>query len=511
MNNIIKLINSEISIGKIFSFVYNINILMFILNIYLFTVFFQEYSYINKYTLVLISVIHLQIFIFYKKIMQTDNIFYLLLVSVFLIFYSLRLTTLIIYPNSIMDQFRIENFAYSEMNNFLIYMNLFFLIAHIFFLKLSRSFVVKTPLNNLGNKINIIFYFSVFALCCSIFFNFYYLQVTDFGRIQNRSLSYLSILLNYQFPLIILFITFIMKISIKKSFVIVFTLIFFVLFISLIGSRSALVTVVILFGFSLLVVYGNFQLKISLLRTALFGIIIFFMYVTFNLGTYAREQFFSIKIPFSLKNMSLITIKYINFNFLNQDIEEDIKIQGGYIENRTSLIYSRVGFLDIASFTYNYEGVNDVYNGPNYVKSVIDNLLTPGFNVYDQLPTARMFRMKYQNVDLENIKQYYHTDMVTIFSELKILFGYLGIFMVPFILYSFIIIKQKIESNNLLEFTQYYWLVILYLLFFDLINSFGFDTFLINTVKTVIVGLLYFLIIELITKLTKVTICKQQL
>lgn len=70
-------------------------------------------------------------------------------------------------------------------------------------------------------------------------------------------------------------------------------------------------------------------------------------------------------------------------------------------------------------------------------------------------------------------------------------------------------VNFKIESGNLLEFTKYYWLVILYLLYFNFINSFGFDTFCINTAKTVIISLIYFLIIKLITKLMKVSICQQ--
>jgi hypothetical protein len=92
-------------------------------------------------------------------------------------------------------------------------------------------------------------------------------------------------------------------------------------------------------------------------------------------------------------------------------------------------ILDRMGFLDMSTeLIFSSRHYRSVINFSHYAKSVIDNGLTPGFNVFDAPKAANILSFIYDGtpgVSLKTValKSYYHSDMFTVYGEAYVLFG----------------------------------------------------------------------------------------
>ncbi len=104
-------------------------------------------------------------------------------------------------------------------------------------------------------------------------------------------------------------------------------------------------------------------------------------------------------------------------------------------------IFDRAGFFDysaeIIAHTDIYKGV---FNLSTYARSIIDNLLTPGFDVYDQPKISNALQFVYEDLGVpskELVTETYQSDQFGIYGELYALFGYASLpvfFLIAFIL-----------------------------------------------------------------------------
>jgi hypothetical protein len=91
-------------------------------------------------------------------------------------------------------------------------------------------------------------------------------------------------------------------------------------------------------------------------------------------------------------------------------------------------IAARAGYFDFsAEVIANQEEYSAVINFPTYLRSLIDNLLTPGFDVFDQPMTANALRFIYYDQGQPSramADAFYHSDQICVYGEFYVLFGF---------------------------------------------------------------------------------------
>jgi hypothetical protein len=94
-------------------------------------------------------------------------------------------------------------------------------------------------------------------------------------------------------------------------------------------------------------------------------------------------------------------------------------------------LLSRAGFFDFASeIIAHRDEYRSVINLPTYQRSIIDNILTPGFDVFDQPKIANSLMFVYKQWGKPSKKvvdEAYQSDQLTIYGESYALFGYGGL------------------------------------------------------------------------------------
>ena len=158
-------------------------------------------------------------------------------------------------------------------------------------------------------------------------------------------------------------------------------------------------------------------------------------------------------------------------------------------------IVSRMGYFDFsAEIIANSDDYAGVFTVGSYFKSIVDNLLTPGFDVFDQPKISNSLKYAYSNSlgdasksNETNAVGVYHTDHFGLYGEMYGLFNYASLLVVYFIAYllkSAFRYKGKL-SPRVIALNRVFILWI----FFQWMNSFGLDWILINLV---IVGVSYY-------------------
>ena len=97
--------------------------------------------------------------------------------------------------------------------------------------------------------------------------------------------------------------------------------------------------------------------------------------------------------------------------------------------------------------------INPVY----YFESVVDNIVTPGFDVFDAPRAANNTISIYNNFPLlkkSDVDTFYQSDMLTIYGENYVLFGNLGAILACFLMGFFS--KLMFESINMANDLWYY-------------------------------------------------------
>jgi len=151
-------------------------------------------------------------------------------------------------------------------------------------------------------------------------------------------------------------------------------------------------------------------------------------------------------------------------------------------------VLARAGYFDFSAEVIAHRDIyRSVVNPPAYGRSIIDNLLTPGFDMFDQPLMANAIRFLYANhgpPSKQAVGEAYHSDQIGGYGELFTLFGYgsLPLFLfIPFVLKR---VYTQLRSANPLTLAMKR--IIVLSLFPQLINSFGFDWIVVQTVPFVI-------------------------
>lgn len=433
----------------------------------LFLGFFQEelanHPYVDEWTLSLSLILCIQTFIVLKFEAYHPDPFVLIMAYLLIFFYELRIFTLLLYPvYTILDRYA---YAPSDSNFTLLYV----LVANIFLytgffcrkykniiLPESINYNVKMPYGG----------FSIFILSL-ILANF------PRGWISEENMQHFFDLIcnNIFTPNLVLVVlsvyvfTFRNQLSSKHVLIVVIGAGLLCLLQTLSYSRSGLLTLFDTCFVFILV----FLPKIRFKRISVY----LFLFTMPFLLTVAINIYSISSISRSIKGDDGTTlsekIKLFNEsrNIVNNSLESDrYKAQA----------FSRAGYFDFSSeIIAHREQYAGIFTGTTYFKSIIDNDLTPGFDIFNQPRITSSLRYVYGNINIlyRSKGEQSHSDHMGIYGEMYALFGYFSCLILFIIAYGFKKIYYHTQTQNPIKSGLIRILVLF--MFYRYMNSFGLD------------------------------------
>lgn len=423
-----------------------------------------ENEYINKYTILLACFLSLQNIgmLSYQK--KTNDPFVFILVLIVTLFYLTRVSSLIYVPWSLaLSRFPLtaDDFNYSFLYICISNISIFAGLISV----RGKSFIKKIDTNKVKPaKLLPVLLILIFGLFSQ------YIYKVDIEVLTRIAGLFFGLFL-YHGAILLLTVTYFVSNfeNMPRSDKVALSLLFTVLIIllTLIGSRSAIITILT----TLLCVLLSFNGVIKLRKHSLLAvpILIPLMTLSFFVATYLRDDGYDPKTTVTLARIS--TLKDITF-IGSENISE------GEVKLIAAPIFDRAGYLSYAvDVITNHEEYSAVINFEYYLKSIVDNVLTPGFDIFETPRASNAFNRIYTGRAIPTKKEAaenYNSEMFTTYGEYYILFG--GYWaLIPLFIISFIFKKAyySIDTQNI--FLYYLYRSLILLVFHNWLISFGFD------------------------------------
>jgi hypothetical protein len=140
-------------------------------------------------------------------------------------------------------------------------------------------------------------------------------------------------------------------------------------------------------------------------------------------------------------------------------------------------IFARGGFFDFAAeLIAHRKEYSSIFHLSTYYKSIVDNLLTPGFDVYDQPKIGNALEFVYQDMgdpSKEVAEEFYQSDQLEVYGEFYALYAWasLPLFFLVAWLMKRTYVGVKARNPYMLTMKK----VVTLFMWVEIINSFGFD------------------------------------
>lgn len=425
----------------------------------------QGNEYINQETIVLAVILSIQTHVALFIERRQRDPFVILLAFTMILYFSLRIFTLTLYPISeVFDRYPYNAENSNDAIIFIVIANTF-LFAGFYVVKFKTSPIIDASNWRSTSTARVIF-LMLFAIV------FIY---TSGNGVLPRMLNFLVLLVSQDIIfLMALVYYFTFKDTLSRKFVA--TLIALILFEAILhilsGSRSAIIGIIMNITFAILAVAGSikFNKKYVLIGLVLMPVFVALLTASFILSTTIRA---SKEIKTSQNSFNLMeAIDYASATNVEMDNFEPL----------LAPIFSRVGFYDYSAEIIAHSGrYSSVLNFESYGKSIIDNLLTPGFDVFDQPKISNSLNFIYRGLGKPSknlVGEGYQSDQLGIYGEFYALFGYASI--APFFLMAFLLKRIYVGLRSANPYILAMKRIILLYLFDVSINSFGFDWLLIQ-------------------------------
>ena len=425
-------------------------------------------NYINSGSLFWLLILSIQnsFFLYLEK--NKRDPFILILVANTILFYMIRVFSLIYYYPDI--RLLIDNVSYNSPY----YLSLNYTLIYIFScngaivagLRAVRSNITykcyRVPKNNSTNS-NIVLIILLIQLI-SGFLNRFSLDST-----MDRVLSFIVPLLNNSilvlFTLIYLLENKYMSNLQKRIFYILFLSIPVVMTLN--GSRAGILTI------SVYLIIGLFS-KFNEIKVGIRNMIIFAVFLIIGLGLFTLAN--EVRTDSAIKNQGVISDEQIQ---LGSNINSFGLNLG--VKELMYPIFTRLGYIDYSVELINRsEFYRQIINLEYYFKSIVDNGLTPGFDIFNTATISTSLKyINYGNMGSvvgksQARKLEYHSDALTIYGESYVFaFGYLALPLVFLISYGFKKAYSSINNKDLFSFILIRSLILL--VFFNGLNSYGAD------------------------------------
>ena len=430
-------------------------------------------DYVNGFTLALLCILALENILFLTVKKTKRDPFFIIISLTLLAFYELRVASLLYEPwSSVMMRYLSGHREVNYALFFIIFSNLAICFGLIVGSKgKSQKHIILEEKSIAVNPRP-----SLILLSAAIVCNYYSHAV---GGIIGRLAVYIN---TYVLPvsvILLLSLVYFIENYVKIGRIFVY---FFGLCIAVVvgasfiaGSRSPLMMLFFISFFALIATknaIGINKKMVFLLVLCIIGS--FFIWIG---ATYLRT-FSSSGGVFSKRQLFLVSESRYSLE------ERDFK------SNIVPLL-DRMGFLDctadaMAAEKYYRSVINPVY----YVKSIIDNTLTPNFDVFGvpraSMATTGIYDSGYAT-DHDALLTSYQSNMFTLYGELYVLsYGYFVFALVLFFILSFMISRYYSKISHGKSGKESNKKAIILYLFFILFNSFGCDWFASTLLSTLI-------------------------
>lgn len=251
-------------------------------------------------------------------------------------------------------------------------------------------------------------------------------------------------------------------------------LLLYVAVYTVLGRKSTIYTTMICLFFCMLV-FNKVYVKI---RYIIFAILISpLMVFMFTFSQFARSW------GISVETMTLTEQKEIVTTVVERMSGEDFN-------KVLEPVFGRIGYLDFTTeLVVNRDHLKHYLTLENYFKSIVDNLLSPGFTVFDMPRMSCVVAPCYDQPGTPSITKYdlvnhYYSAGLSLFGEAYLLFS---IFSVPFVWVLGRFLRNKYRKYCTNDNIPSLWMrVILLYVLFELLYSYGFDWVLIDVVSLLI-------------------------
>ena len=423
-----------------------------------------ENEYVNGYTILLTCFLSLQNIAMLSYQKKTNDPFILILVLIATLFYLTRVSSLIYVPWSLAlsrYSLTVDDFNYSFLYICISNISIFAGLISV----RGKKFIKKIDTNDgKPGKLLPVILILIFGLFSQ------YIYKVDIEIIARAASLFFGLFL-YHAAIVLLTLTyFVINFKVMpRSHKVALSLLFMALVVLLMimGSRSAFIMLSIV----ILCVLLSFNRVVKLRKRSFLMVLLLIplMALSFLAATYSRDGGYDPKSTVTLSRI----MELGNFTiFDGENISEDkVKLIG-------APIFDRAGFLSYAvDVITNHDQYSAVINFEYYLKSIVDNVLTPGFDIFETPRASNAFNRIYTGRAIPTKKEAsddYNSEMFTIYGEYYVLFGgYLAL--IPLFFISFIFKKSYYLVNTQNMFLYYLYRSLILLTFYGWLNSFGFD------------------------------------
>lgn len=463
-----------------------------IATLYVFSFWYvQDNKYIDQVTLVLGLLLSWQIHIVLSLEDNKKNPFVIIFAYYTVFYYSLRIFTLVLFENSsVFDRFVKDGIPYdvSDINRMVV----FIIIANCFIYlgfyskkfhgdKFEKEYLIGRTKDLTSNGR---FALALGLLASSVVFNMsgaLHYVVDNGPRLIGLATAFLT---GNIFLLISGVYIFLFRKCVGRLGLVIFTaaLIWYVGAMILGGSRGTIINLIEV-SLVFLMAFGYVQIKKSYFSVILIlsPLIIFVIFVSFVLATslrFAAQQGESDTVLSNVGNAYRIQAKIPTRKFVEK-------------------ITERIGFLDFSAEIIAHEKQYESVLSPTfYAKSLVDNLFTPGFDIFDTPRVSNALNFIYNkrgNISKQKVPEHYQSDQLGIYGESFVLFGWYAVgvlFIWAFLLKHFYL---SINSTNIYS-VALRRVILLYFLT-RCINSFGLDWVAIQIVPYIVIAYVYMYIL----------------
>ncbi|RWX02395.1 hypothetical protein [Flavobacterium cerinum] len=422
--------------------------------------------YVDLTTVLLGTALSIQIvtFLFFER--KRRDPFVLLLCLQMTVYFLLRIVTLLNYEFS--NVFTRFPFTANDLNHALV----FILVANqVFYFGLTINGLRPNILSATLTIRPVKTYLVVVFIGIGYFFAFY--QKVGLGFLEGIMGMVQSLFVNLGtmlFMAIVFLILFKGRIDSKTKRIVFAGILLMVLIQTLTGSRSAILSIVNYLIFASLAIHDC--IKVEKKYLVLGSILLPIMIIIFALSTFLRPR---------LENRE--TIGSETFEVMKEFDVNEVVVEGSDLVLMG--VFDRIGFLDYCAETIsNSDKYSGIFNPWYYFKSIVDNILTPGFTVFDTPRVSNATTFVYNErgtPSLARVGEGYQSDEFTMFGEFYALFGkWFSLIPIFFTGYFFKSIYLNINQSNIYLF--YLKRALILFVFYSTLNSFGLDWVLLDVV-----------------------------
>lgn len=426
---------------------------------------------INNYSIIINSIILLFIALALYLQLNIGPIIRVLFFT-YIYFFGFRILTLMIFfkSNILLNEAQVNSYDVTYSLMFIMIFTIILTIGSLLILdnKNIDYHNLRTVTIKFGNLISLnIFSFILLFLTIIEFIINMSRWNTNNGRSSLENIFYLFS--TYQLLILLIPIWTLKWKNIKTStkYIFITTLIIYIVSKILTGQRSAIANLVFIFITIIIFYYKNYNLNrkmiYSFLLTLIFSIIIIFPIAT--------------------------SVRYLNTSLINIILSKKVfdkllYLSSAHLNMLFSNISLRLGFLDYAIISISktkLPGINNYLNILFFIKSIIDRLL-PGNIFNNVLPASRIFAVEYLGKTFNEARNYYLTQIYTIYGISYAYFG--GWFSIIFGVSLIILINKLLYMISRIKNIYYYPVIIsiitaLWGIFFQ---NFGFDTIFVEMI-----------------------------